>query len=841
MRAAIAYLGLLVIPSMNHHDSHEHHHERNSNNNYQYCLVGAFVVPPPPPSTSRQRRQQVHTPTTSITIIINPSGSSSVGTRLSRPSTGHGALPESLATVLVTAGGAVTDAASLASSSSGGGAATATAAGLGATGSSWNPLTLYFLETVISNGVPAFFTIVVLGFVAYFIGRSRKESMDDDALRTDNPVAVLYDDLYGDQEQQGNNRFPFFGGDGDGSGGGGRYGRNRRKLSKNSGIPKLQYLKVTHLNRKYDSYDYSLALATQSKATAAAQYRKVSFSRALEKALGPVVLVNTNDDSDGKDGDEDNNDNATASTYSGRITLTPHTMRALQEAEEKFLTKGQEIVADLQKRQTQLTQQAIDEELKRLGLKSAFELDPVDRLLVEETTGTNTTSALQSADSDNATTETVTKKKQEDKKKDKSERSGLGGGGGGFMGNMRMGMITADIANDLADLQSLELEFVRQVVRAVGPTHGPSVRAALLGDVAARGTGGLLLLALEDRPLTQLLSSSSSKQQWNSEGVHVANEEQSSRRVFLTRFPGDVQASQVATLREEVTAIVRAAQEGDQALMVLQTGGGTVTGYGLAAAQLLRFKEAGIKLTIAVEQVAASGGYMMCCVADRIVASPFAVLGSIGVLTEIPNVYDRLKKEGIEFQTVTAGKYKRTLTPTKKVTQADFDKTKEDIEEILVLFRDFVSQNRPQLDIDDVATGETWFGTAALERNLCDEIKTVDDVIMDFVNTGYNVYEVKYSPPPSVAFPGLFGNDVDANINDGNDNDDLATTGGRGGGGLVSNLVQQSVRWLVQVLFKEIKRAAVLEDLNSSSFDSQQRYRAQDDIAQRVRAQDHPN
>ncbi|EEC44148.1 predicted protein, partial [Phaeodactylum tricornutum CCAP 1055/1] len=215
-------------------------------------------------------------------------------------------------------------------------------------------------------------------------------------------------------------------------------------------------------------------------------------------------------------------------------------------------------------------------------------------------------------------------------------------------------------------------------------------------------------------------------------------------RVYVTRFPGDATASQVADLREEVTAIVRHAQPGDQALVVLQTGGGTVTGYGLAAAQLQRFRDAGMQLTVAVEQVAASGGYLMSCVADRIVASPFAVLGSIGVISDIPNVYDRLKKEGIEFQTVTAGKYKRTLTPTKKATKEDFDKTKKDVEDILVLFKEFVHQNRPQLDIDQVATGETWFGKDALDRKLCDEIKTVDDVIIDYMNQNFDVYEVKY-------------------------------------------------------------------------------------------------
>merc|ERR1711937_214980 len=166
---------------------------------------------------------------------------------------------------------------------------------------------------------------------------------------------------------------------------------------------------------------------------------------------------------------------------------------------------------------------------------------------------------------------------------------------------------------------------------------------------------------------------------------------------------------------------------------------------------LLVLKKAGLPLTICVEQVAASGGYLMACVADKIIASPFAVLGSIGVISEIPNVYERLKDEGIKFQTVTAGKFKRTLTPTKKITKEDLAKSEEDIAEIFELFKGWVEQNRPQLDIDEVATGETWFGPAALEKGLCDEIKTVDDVILEHIDDNYNVYKVKYEPPPEIA------------------------------------------------------------------------------------------
>jgi signal peptide peptidase SppA len=220
------------------------------------------------------------------------------------------------------------------------------------------------------------------------------------------------------------------------------------------------------------------------------------------------------------------------------------------------------------------------------------------------------------------------------------------------------------------------------------------------------------------------------------------------KHVFVLNFFGDVQASQAAGLREEVTAVLRQAKtkRGDEVVLVLNTGGGTVTGYGLAAAQLTRLRDAGIKLTVCVEQVAASGGYMMACCADRLVASPFAVLGSIGVISEIPNLYERLKKEGIEFQTVTAGKFKRTLTPTKKIDPKDVEKSKADIEDVLVLFKTFVASQRPGLDIDAVATGETWFGADALKRGLCDELRTTDDVLLDMLKEGAEIFSVKYKP-----------------------------------------------------------------------------------------------
>ena len=176
------------------------------------------------------------------------------------------------------------------------------------------------------------------------------------------------------------------------------------------------------------------------------------------------------------------------------------------------------------------------------------------------------------------------------------------------------------------------------VIEIMGPDRANAIRATLLGNIQGGGAGvaGGMIKNLQNRPLSAILNT-----------IGYSDEDKSGRNLFVAAFPGDVSASQVETLREEVTAIIRAAKPGDEALLVLQTGGGTVTGYGLAAAQLQRFKRKGMKLTICVEQVAASGGYMMACVADTIVASPFAVLGSIGVISDMPYVYERLKKEGM--------------------------------------------------------------------------------------------------------------------------------------------------------------------------------------------------
>jgi serine protease SohB len=199
------------------------------------------------------------------------------------------------------------------------------------------------------------------------------------------------------------------------------------------------------------------------------------------------------------------------------------------------------------------------------------------------------------------------------------------------------------------------------------------------------------------------------------------------KRVFVLDFRGDIRATATASLREEVSAVLAVAEEGDEVLVRLENAGGLVHEHGLAASQLVRVKERGIPLTVAVDKVAASGGYLMACVADRILAAPFAVVGSIGVLAQIPNFRRLLDERGVTVEQVKAGKFKRTVSMFGEVTDADRDKLREELEDIHDLFQAMVLKYRPGLDLDRVATGEHWYGTRALELGLVDEIGTSDD------------------------------------------------------------------------------------------------------------------
>lgn len=255
--------------------------------------------------------------------------------------------------------------------------------------------------------------------------------------------------------------------------------------------------------------------------------------------------------------------------------------------------------------------------------------------------------------------------------------------------------------------------------------------------------------ALKDRVLQSLMDKKDYKQHLKEVAKQDKQEAKANKgknlkqtskaKLFVLEFEGDIKASEVETMREEITAVLSVAEPQDEVLLKLDNSGGIVHEHGLAASQLQRIKDAKLTLTVSVDKVAASGGYMMACVADKIVAAPFAILGSIGVLAQLPNFNRLLDRVGVDFEQHTAGEYKRTVTMFGKNSDKEREKLKLDLQETHTLFRDFVFEHRSKLDMEKVATGEHWYGKQALELNLVDELQTSDEYLIQALET-FDIY-----------------------------------------------------------------------------------------------------
>eukprot|EP00968_Pinguiococcus_pyrenoidosus_P026843 scaffold7340_cov266-Pinguiococcus_pyrenoidosus.AAC.9 len=540
-------------------------------------------------------------------------------------------------------------------------------------------LLLYFLQTVISYGVPAFFVLFVGS--SLLSGRKRQREEMSDVEPPEGPFSLLKKFSAGDRGLQ---------------------------LT-----PNQEFIKVERLNDKLDSFQFSLQKATGGRQKALAQRRRQLLAEDLRNEL----------------------------------MLTDEQLTKIEALEKRFL-----------KRQKALRRR-ID------GARNAFRATALAKDPSEVTSAEGPMEEDEALESKKKASPSFFSKMMrgwKSGKADSKESSALAKAGDGTSAedsdDADISLIKVDLEAPwkapsaaaviklVEDQSKIEKDYLTEVGKVLTAPQRKVVmkvlKARKLKTVAEKASDVELsdpAFDLDVLPLPLLLA--------NSIGAPAAPADAS--HVYVLKFFGDPAASQVSNLREEVTAVLQAsdASRGDEVVLILNTGGGTVTGYGLAASQLLRLKEAGLRLTICVEQVAASGGYMMACTADHLVASPFAVLGSIGVITDIPNVYERLKREGIAFQTVTAGKYKRTLTPTKRITREDVVKTKSDIESVLVLFKNFVHEQRPKLHIEKVATGETWFGKDAMDRDLCDELKTPDDVLLRFRDQGSEIYSIEYKEP----------------------------------------------------------------------------------------------
>lgn len=231
----------------------------------------------------------------------------------------------------------------------------------------------------------------------------------------------------------------------------------------------------------------------------------------------------------------------------------------------------------------------------------------------------------------------------------------------------------------------------------------------------------------------------------------AAKEEKSTAKdnCYVIKFTGDIRASDVENLRHAITSLLTVAKPTDEVVIILDSPGGIVNAYGLAASQLARIRERNIPLTVCIDKVAASGGYLMACVAHKIVAAPFAIIGSIGVVAQIPNFNKLLKKNHIDYEQMTAGEYKRTLTLFGENTDKARHKFQEDLEDIHHHFKEFIAENRSQVDVDKVSTGEHWLAKQAFDYRLVDKIATSDDYLVDACASN-NVYEIKYTEKKSL-------------------------------------------------------------------------------------------
>ncbi len=287
--------------------------------------------------------------------------------------------------------------------------------------------------------------------------------------------------------------------------------------------------------------------------------------------------------------------------------------------------------------------------------------------------------------------------------------------------------------------------FVVAVVFIVGVAAAASKKA--------RESGGLVVTSLNDRYRSMIdtlrdavLPKKALKAFAKTRKAELKAKEKSGEqrpRVFVIDFHGDIKATGVASLRKEVSAVLALATAEDEVLLRLENYGGMVHEHGLAAAQLVRIRDQGIPLTVTVDRAAASGGYLMACVANRIVAAPFAVVGSIGVLAQIPNFHRMLDQHGVTVEQLKAGRFKRTVTMFGENSDADRDKLREELEDVHRLFGQLIVDYRPQVDLEKVATGEHWYGRRALDLGLVDELATSDDVLLDRLQTA-DLYKVHW-------------------------------------------------------------------------------------------------
>jgi serine protease SohB len=303
---------------------------------------------------------------------------------------------------------------------------------------------------------------------------------------------------------------------------------------------------------------------------------------------------------------------------------------------------------------------------------------------------------------------------------------------------LQYGIFLAKFLTIIVGILILITGILSIAMRSRGQTGTPQLTVRNLNEKYTEMTEAINSEILEKKALKQYLKTK------KHEAKAAAKADKPSKRIFVLNFQGDLKASAVEHFREEITAVLGVATPSDEVFVTVESGGGMIQTYGLAASQLARIRARNIPLTISVDKIAASGGYLMACVANRILAAPFSILGSVGVIAQLPNFHRFLKQHRIDFEQVSAGEFKRTLSLFGENTTKGRKKFQEELDEAHALFKNFIQTYRPTVDIAKVATGEYWLGTHALAMGLVDELVTSDDYLLSANANSYKLYAISY-------------------------------------------------------------------------------------------------
>jgi protease-4 len=214
-------------------------------------------------------------------------------------------------------------------------------------------------------------------------------------------------------------------------------------------------------------------------------------------------------------------------------------------------------------------------------------------------------------------------------------------------------------------------------------------------------------------------------------------------------------ASPDAVGSDEYISILRKlrADDGIKAVILrVNSPGGSSLASEIIWREVELLKKAGKKVVVSMGDVAASGGYYIACNADKIIAQPNTITGSIGVFSVVPDFSTFMQnKLGVTFDRVQTAPYADMPSVTRPMNNSEKQIIQQQVDQIYNDFKQRVASGRKKsIDyVDSIAQGRVWTGRKALEIGLVDELGSLNDAIQITAKlAGLNEYKVKVYPEP---------------------------------------------------------------------------------------------